>query len=102
MVRKRTEKLPVMPVEIRSEKELLAAEEEMFERLWYYRERECLLRGKLTKDQLKYANKKMAEIEKKYDKEDLRCPCNSCQSRLEGKLETLRWVLGGEWDELDT
>lgn len=90
----------------RSESEILAAEGEFFNRIWY--ERKLLLEEKyksgesqLTEEQYKLMKGAMialmsegpevAPIENDFE-----------WGMLNGKLSALRWVLGDEWDNLDT
>jgi hypothetical protein len=104
-------KYDLADVPIRSTKEILGTEEEFFDRIWY--DRKLLLIGLLKQgraEPLKPDIKKgmlaaMKRIEAryggkadmlKYYKDDFGW------GMMNGKLSALRWVLGDEWDMLDT
>ncbi len=77
--------------------QILAAEHEMSERLWYYR---ALAESGRTAEDLAVAADKLREVEAKYDNLVTGYPFEL--GVLHGKLSALRWVLGDEWDMLDT
>lgn len=92
---------------IRSQSEIIAAQEEFFDRVWY--ERHLVLRHRYesgedprtTPETYKMA---LAAAERaKERRPDLR-PCeDDFESGMwNGKLSALRWVLGDQWDFLDT
>ena len=91
---------------IRSVKQILAVENELFTRVWYgrkmpatfYREKgtsEDVIRGML---------KGKREAEKRFGKKTLMKNVSSDWKWgfVSGKLSAIRWVLGDEWDMLDT
>jgi hypothetical protein len=95
---------------IRSVKQILAAEQEFFDRIWYDRSlvhdqkdkeagrkmdpklRKVVLAAR-AKVEAKYGGKKAT---RDYYKDDFEW------GMMNGKLSTLRWVLGDDWDFLDT
>ena len=95
---------------IRSMKEILEAQEEFFDRIWYDRslvnemkERESGKR--MSRSLRKTVLAARARVEKKYG--GRRAMLNYYKNDFEwgmmnGKLSALRWVLGDEWDFLDT
>lgn len=91
---------------IRSLKQILNASEELDTRLWYGRKMppehyrkdgtpEYIIKGML---------KSMKKAEKKYGKQSLMENMKSDWDwgYLSGKVSAIRWVLGLDWDELDT
>jgi hypothetical protein len=94
--------------QVRTPEEIHAAAEEYFQKLWYYR---CKHRGDhetslcltpTTPEIQAQIDKQCQEIESKFPKEELP-PWNAYQyAEVCGKLSALRWVLGYEWDMLDT
>lgn len=92
---------------MRSQSEIVAAEQEFFDRVWY--ERHLLLRhkyetGEDTRTTPEIHKMALEAAERvRADRPDL----HPVQSDFEwgmwnGKLSALRWVLGDEWDFLDT
>lgn len=82
--------------------EIRAAEEELFDRIWYER---SLLHETEVEDVealLRIAGPGRARVESKYGDEDLGPYSDFDWGMLNGKLSALRWVLGAEWDFLDT
>jgi len=100
-------KYDLIGIPARTVKEILAAEEEQFEKIWYDRHRHLRAQVESGEDtpnpeiwQRALANAK--RIEDKYD-EDQIGPWDDFEwGMLNGKLSALRWVLGDEWDFLDT
>lgn len=92
---------------MRNSKEIKAAQKEYFEKVWYVRhkmfEAEAINEGrKEDKDILEGAKNAAKDIEKKYGKKRL-LPINDFEyGMISGKLSALRWILGEEWDFLDT
>lgn len=82
--------------EPRSEAEIQAAEQEMFDRLWYFR----TVWNRTPQQIPDVARKPMKRIEDTY--KDLVTDDPVAIAFVEGKLSALRWVLGSEWDFLDT
>jgi predicted nucleic acid-binding protein len=86
--------------------EILEAEQEFFDRVWYERSLCLTLRheageGSNTPEQYKVSTDAQARVLAR--RPDLR-PCEDDfeWGMWNGKLSTLRWVLGSEWDFLDT
>lgn len=92
---------------IRNIDEIVAAEDEFFDKIWY--DRHQLLRyriyekkEKVDEEIWKRAQAAAKKIEKKYGKKNLG-PHNDFEwGMINGKLSAIRWVLGDEWDFLDT
>jgi len=91
----------------RSQDEILEAEQEFYDRLWYIRHNEIL-------EEYRYKDPHQAEelekvggpharkLEERYGEANLRCDQGVGLGMVRGKLSALRWVLGNEWDFLDT
>ena len=94
--------------------EIVEAEQEFFDRVWYVRnvvriDKEV---GDLPEDvreeQFQEKLAAFAGVEEKYGREELWKPIGPGHDEaweygyISGKLATLRWVLGSEWDFLDT
>lgn len=80
----------------RSAEEIHEAEEEYFNRLWYLRSTVC---------NPKVGAKHRKEVEEKY--KELVSFDNTTDAIFDhgfiaGKLSALRWVMGSDWDSLDT
>lgn len=91
---------------IRNVKDILTAEEEFSDKVWYDRHQLLKNGGHLSKDTppgiLKGAFYAAKKVEKKYEKKGLG-PHNDFEwGMINGKLSALRWVLGEDWDMLDT
>ncbi|MCZ0730481.1 PIN domain-containing protein [Mycolicibacterium iranicum] len=88
--------------------EILAAEREMFDRIWYDRslhhEQEALNDGNKAEAKRirQIARSARARVEEAYGVENLGPYDKFEWGMLNGKLSALRWVLGSEWDFLDT
>jgi hypothetical protein len=100
-------------------KEILAAEEEFFDKVWYNRHmiwREKLENGamKIVEKDATYSNdviqrdiwegalKAAAKVEKRYGLDNLGPWDDFEWGMINGKLSALRWVTGDDWDMLDT
>lgn len=88
--------------------EIEAAEEEFFEKLWYYRSKGCqdhetvIVSPPATAEIERSAEARRMEIENVYPAQELP-PWSAYQyGEVCGKLSALRWVLGYDWDVLDT
>lgn len=91
----------------RTEPEILEAIDELFDKVWYDRHqslRYMIKIGKMTvSDEVwKSAQKAARKIEKRYGKANLGPHSDFDWGMINGKLSALRWVLGDEWDMLDT
>jgi len=91
----------------RSKEEVLAAVEELTDKIWYNRHQELKqlvdegreeVDPRIWKDAVAAAKK----IEEKYGLENLGPYSDFEWGLLNGKLSALRWLLGYEWDMLDT
>lgn len=97
----------LVPQKTRPIGEVLKAEGEFFERVWYDRHQMLLhleSRGK-TKTVpaiMRDARKAAARLEKKHGKKNLGPYSDFDWGMVNGKLSALRWVLGEDWDILDT
>lgn len=96
-----------LPFEGRSEANILAAIDEFFDKIWYDRHQGLKIRvekGKQTvsADVWQGALKAAKRVEKKYGVKNLGPWTDFEWGMLNGKLSALRWVLGDEWDLLDT
>ncbi|MDR4495156.1 MAG: restriction endonuclease [Nitrospirales bacterium] len=91
-------------VPIRSTKDILRAEEEFFTKVWYGRKQsaaDCRAQG-TPEYIIKGMLKAKRDAETRYGRKNLG-PWNDFEwGMLSGKLSALRWVLGDEWDMLDT
>lgn len=88
--------------------EILAAEQEMFDRVWYDRsllhEEKALDEGDEAEAERirQIAGPARARVEETYGADNL-SPYDKFEwGMINGKLSALRWVLGSEWDFLDT
>lgn len=89
--------------------EIMAAEQEFFDRVWYHRSLEHQFRMEALGDDqeverlIGIAGPGRARVESTYVEEGQLGPYTDFElGMLNGKLSTLRWVLGSEWDFLDT
>ncbi len=91
----------------RSEQEILAAIDELFDKVWYNRHlffRSEVQSGKETvsPDIWQGALKAARKVERRYGKAALGPWTDFDWGMINGKLSALRWVLGDDWDMLDT
>jgi hypothetical protein len=96
-----------MEATIRTIEEISTAEDEMFDRVWYERHQMRVIRAaerNLCPDcaGLGVGEKAARELERLYGLEYLGPYDDFEWGMLNGKLSALRWVLGDEWDMLDT
>jgi len=93
---------------MRKVKEILEEESIAMDKVWYDRH-QLGMQGKYLKEKnlevikciksgIKYAKK----MEKKYGKKNLGPYSKFEWGMLNGRLETLRWVLGDDWGNMDT
>lgn len=94
-------------VSIRKIEEIFSAEDEYFDKIWY--DRHHLLKykimegkDKVDKEIWKKAREAAKKIETKYPKSELGPHSDFDWGMINGKLSALRWVMGDEWDFLDT
>jgi hypothetical protein len=80
---------------MRNFKKINEAEEEFFNRVWHGRHL-------FLKSKSKVAHAEAKKIEKKYGKKNLGPYDDFEWGMINGKLSALRWVLGEDWDMLDT
>jgi hypothetical protein len=92
----------------RSEDEILAAMDKLFDQVWYNRHLNWLYRIKQGTDPkpddalLKTARDAARRVRAKYPAKDLGPWSDFEWGMINGKLSALRWILGDEWDFLDT
>lgn len=94
-------------VEYRKIEEIVEAEEEYFSKVWYNRHqllKEAVESGQrnVVPNIWKGALKSAKRVEAKYGKKNLGPWDDFEWGMISGKLSTLRWVLGEEWDMLDS
>lgn len=89
--------------------EILSAENDLFDRVWYHRSLQHDIRLTMEGDVegLKHihemAGPARARVEAKFEGQDMLGPYSDFElGMLNGKLSALRWILGSEWDFLDT
>jgi hypothetical protein len=92
---------------VRAESEIGKAEQEFFDRVWYYRKIvmfENIKAGKetITPEILKSCRAHMKEMREKYGRSIGHYMTDWEWGYVNGKFAALRWVLGEEWDFLDT
>ncbi len=89
---------------VRSVKQILTAEEEFFTKVWYGRKASAEhYRAQGTpEDIIKGMLRAKRDAEKRYGKKNLGPWTDFEWGMLSGKLSAIRWVLGDEWDMLDT
>ena len=105
----RNQVMPEMEItSLRSVQAIEAAEEEFFHKVWYYRHQSLVVQGNyvcqgpLDPKVLKQAYEAASFVEQRYGKDNLG-PYSDCEwGMICGKLSALRWVLGDEWDVLDS
>lgn len=94
--------------EMRSEDEIQIAIEEFFNRVWYNRKFNLFyniekgIESEPSPKQMGVILKEMEKVEKEYGKDNLGPYSDFEWGMINGKLSALRWVLGDDWDFLDT
>jgi hypothetical protein len=91
----------------RTEEEIGSAIDEFFDKIWYDRHQVLKYRVETGKETANsdiwiQAEKAAAKIEAKYPKSELGPHSKFEWGMINGKLSALRWVMGDEWDFLDT
>ena len=88
---------------------IIEAQSELFDRLWYHRSLQLEYRVERSEGAegvarlLKIAGEGRRRVEAKYTEPGQLGPYSDFElGMLNGKLSALRWVLGSEWDFLDT
>lgn len=89
--------------------EITGAEQEMFDRIWYHRSLQHQYKLEHEGDEgeverlLQIASSGRTRVEETYTEEGQLGPYTDFElGMLHGKMSALRWVLGSEWDFLDT
>lgn len=88
-------------------KAILQAESEFFDKVWYDRHQQLMEKVRTGKDEtpndiVKMARAAAKSVRARYGKGELGPWTDFEWGMLNGKLSALRWVLGDEWDFLDT
>jgi hypothetical protein len=91
----------------RNESEILAVLDELFDKVWYNRHQvlqQKVVSGEISldPDTWKGAVRAAKKVEKRYRSGDLGPWDDFEWGMINGKLSALRWVLGDDWDMLDT
>lgn len=90
----------------RTPKEVGEALDELFDRIWYERTLVYLADpspdSHTSSDVISGMLKNMNRVEQKYGLESLIVESDFDWGMINGKLSALRWILGDEWDFLDT
>lgn len=92
---------------VRTEEEVYSALERLVDQIWYNRhqglkERVAKKEATVAPDIWKGALAAARKIEKKYGKENLWHESDFEWGMLNGKVSALRWLMGDDWDMLDT
>ncbi|MET9070621.1 PIN domain-containing protein [Streptomyces sp. NPDC004232] len=103
-----TEEVELVQGETRSLAEILKAENEYFEKIWYVRKLILLEKIEdgcyepLSPELEKQMSAAMRDIERRYGEDNVGPWDDFGWGFVQGKLSALRWVLGEDWDFLDT
>lgn len=94
-------------IKSRTEEEIVEAIDEFFDKVWYDRHQGLKYNidnglEKVDPDIWKGALKAAKRVERKYGKRNLGPWSDFEWGMINGKLSALRWVLGDDWDMLDT
>jgi hypothetical protein len=89
---------------LRSVRQVLKAEKEFFDRVWHDRQQLLIRIGKAKTEPSFIRSMRAAArvVEKKYGRKNLGPYTDFEWGMINGKLSALRWVLGDDWDMLDT
>jgi hypothetical protein len=87
--------------------EILGIEEELFDKIWYNRHQNTVYKAKhgidgFTKRDVEVGKAAAKKKEEQYGKANLGPYTDFEWGMLNGKLSAIRWVMGSEWDFLDT
>jgi len=101
------ENTAIMEFPMRTKKEIVEAAKEYDDRVWYHRH--TMLKYRIEHDG-EYCGPEIPtraraaakQKEKKYGKKNLTPLTDFELGMINGKLSAIRWVLGDEWDSLDT
>jgi hypothetical protein len=93
---------------MRKDRDIESAEQEFFEKVWY--ERKLVMRENIQagdeamppREIMQGMLLAMTEMQRKYGKDNLGPYTEFEWGMINGKLSALRWVLGDDWDMLDT
>ena len=83
---------------MRTDRKIHDAIQEMMDKVWYSRHF-ATLEEALPPKTLAGVRRSARQIEKKYGKKNLALDAFDI-GMINGKLSALRWVIGGDWDEL--
>jgi hypothetical protein len=103
-----SEETQIVHEEPRTLAEILEAEQEYFDKIWYVRKlilEEKIEAGEhepLSPDLADRMHAAMRAVEERYGRENVGPWDDWGWGFVNGKLSALRWVLGSEWDDLDT
>lgn len=91
----------------RSLTQILEIETELYDKIWYNRHQNLVYKAKtgidsVTKQHVEIGKAAAKKKEKQYGKANLGPYSDFEWGMLNGKLSAIRWVMGSEWDFLDT
>lgn len=93
----------LLKINMRSERAVIRAEQEIFDRVWYYRRLVALSRARGEELRKWDVGKAPArKLLKRYGPSIGKLKSDFDWGFLQGKMSAIRWVLGDEWDFLDT
>jgi hypothetical protein len=100
----------LLKVHLRSEREIAKAEHELWDRVWYYRHLVRIHNARYAKDSTEQTPPEIARMtrelmkrkRKRYGRSIGQPMSDFDWGYMQGKFSALRWVLGSEWDFLDT
>ncbi len=95
----------LLKVNMRSEQAVIRAEREIFDRVWYYRRLVSISNAKHRGEDIRKCDVGKApakRLRKKYGPGISKYMSDFDWGFLQGKMSAIRWVLGDEWDFLDT
>lgn len=100
----------LLKVHLRPEREIASAERELWDRVWYYRHLVRIHNARYAEDTNSQTPPEIARMTREIMKRKRKQYRPSISQRMsdfdwgymQGKFSALRWVLGSEWDFLDT